>query len=501
MCSTCGAGFVGGKYAFPPEGTNSSVSKVCIPCYQNDYAALCVVCEERVKFGRASLTVYDKTYCEACAVCVECKVDLSAGGEPIAMSEDGALLCVPCDRRQRNAFCEVCDEVLIGDFVMFIGMKFHKECARCCGCDVGLGGGDVPATKGADNRPYCLPCGAKLVAPGDAPASPAAEPASARPALPRGTTMDFTQKHSSFGEPEIPDGLQINVLANGTVVQINPETGTEIRKLLNGTQVQTNADGSVVMTRGDGSKRCERPGGWWSEDDGRGNEEQHWEDGRVIATHASGDVARVDTLKDGVTITIMRDGTSVQLYVDGACITKHVDGTTVQRNADGTTITKKVGGSTVQHNADGSVVTTDASGAVTTTQDEVFIESVGAEEEEEEEAAATGPLPAGWEERDHEGNIYYYHEASDESQWTFPSEADSARLSVSITLPTGWETQEHDGDVYYKHSESGKTQWTLPTADDAPELPEGWEEHEHEGDVYYENALTGEKQWHHPLLQ
>ena len=52
---------------------------------------------------------------------------------------------------------------------------------------------------------------------------------------------------------------------------------------------------------------------------------------------------------------------------------------------------------------------------------------------------------------------------------TFPfSEADSARLSVSITLPTGWETQEHDGDVYYKHSESGKTQWTLPTADDAP---------------------------------
>ena len=79
------------------------------------------------------------------------------------------------------------------------------------------------------------------------------------------------------------------------MVQIDPKTGTEIRKLPDGTQLQTNADGSSVTTRADGSKRSERPDGWWCESDGRGNEEQHWCDGRILALFATGAVAQVRT--------------------------------------------------------------------------------------------------------------------------------------------------------------------------------------------------------------
>ena len=159
MCDTCGGIFLDGKFALPPKGDEEL--KLCIPCWQDAYAAVCFVCEEKVPFGQPALKVDERQFCVHCTYCVECKLDLSGGQDPIAVADDGALLCVPCDRTQRAAVCKVCDELLIGQFVSAMGMTFHPACFRCCTCDVGLGEGDVPATKGADNRPYCMPCGAK----------------------------------------------------------------------------------------------------------------------------------------------------------------------------------------------------------------------------------------------------------------------------------------------------------------------------------------------------
>ena len=94
--------------------------------------------------------------------------------------------------------------------------------------------------------------------------------------------------------------------------------------------------------------------------------------------------------------------------------------------------------------------------------------------------------------------MYYKNTATGEKQWHHPSEADD---EPPLPLPAGWEEHDHEGTTYYKNTATGEKQWHHPSeADDEPPLPlpAGWEEHDHEGTTYYKNTATGGKQWHHP---
>ena len=159
-CGTCNEPFVDGRFTLPPAhaGEEASQVKMCIPCYQKEYGRMCVACNQNVEFGEPSLNINGRHHHTHCCFCVDCKIDLSTGEEQVALADDGSLLCVPCDSRQRGAICRVCDAILVGSFVNALGSKYHAECFRCCACDVGLGSGTVPCTQGRDKLPYCVPC-------------------------------------------------------------------------------------------------------------------------------------------------------------------------------------------------------------------------------------------------------------------------------------------------------------------------------------------------------
>ena len=124
------------------------------------------------------------------------------------------------------------------------------------------------------------------------------------------------------------------------------------------------------------------------------------------------------------------------------------------------------------------------------------------------EIAATAALPAGWEEREHEGTVFYKNVETGEKSWVHPSE-----IAATETLPAGWEEREHEGAVFYKNVETGEKSWVHPTdatavavvggalqADDDV-LPSGWEACEsEEGHTFFKNIETGAKQWTHPTL-
>ena len=109
------------------------------------------------------------------------------------------------------------------------------------------------------------------------------------------------------------------------------------------------------------------------------------------------------------------------------------------------------------------------------------------------------PLPAGWEEREHEGTPYYKHTETGETSWVHPSD------TLTLTLPTGWEKREHEGTPYYKHTETGEKSWVHPSVHPVSkgteeQCPRGWSSHEHTGRVYYSNDHTHETTYDKPLL-
>ena len=56
--------------------------------------------------------------------------------------------------------------------------------------------------------------------------------------------------------------------------------------------------------------------------------------------------------------------------------------------------------------------------------------------------ALTLTLPAGWEEREHEGTPYYEHAETGEKSWVHPSENDDGAASAEIADHSGGESDE-----------------------------------------------------------
>lgn len=75
-----------------------------------------------------------------------------------------------------------------------------------------------------------------------------------------------------------------------------------------------------------------------------------------------------------------------------------------------------------------------------------------------------GQLPPDWEAlEDEEGNIYYHHSISGQTQWDPPDTEHSASQPAQGNLPPDWEiVQEDDGSIYYHHIPTGHTQWDPP---------------------------------------
>eukprot|EP00465_Bigelowiella_longifila_P006440 CAMPEP_0185255978 /NCGR_PEP_ID=MMETSP1359-20130426/5039_1 /TAXON_ID=552665 /ORGANISM="Bigelowiella longifila, Strain CCMP242" /LENGTH=158 /DNA_ID=CAMNT_0027840247 /DNA_START=50 /DNA_END=523 /DNA_ORIENTATION=+ len=66
-------------------------------------------------------------------------------------------------------------------------------------------------------------------------------------------------------------------------------------------------------------------------------------------------------------------------------------------------------------------------------------------------------LPEGWSRHTHPetGKMYYYHQASGQSSWSFPKDQEK-----EIQLPAGW-TKHYDaeGTPYYYNSTTGESEW------------------------------------------
>ena len=89
-------------------------------------------------------------------------------------------------------------------------------------------------------------------------------------------------------------------------------------------------------------------------------------------------------------------------------------------------------------------------------------------------------LPEGWEEREHEGNVFWKNMTTGEKSWTHP---------VALTLPSCWELRDHDGAAFYKNVETGEKSWEHPSEIAATAaLPAGWEQLQHKGTSIYENS-------------
>ena len=81
------------------------------------------------------------------------------------------------------------------------------------------------------------------------------------------------------------------------------------------------------------------------------------------------------------------------------------------------------------------------------------------------------PLPGGWQvATDPSGLPYYYHEATQQTQWTRPEAAEVAAAAeaapayLSGSLAEGWEEVKNptSGTYYYNRS-TGETKWDKPS--------------------------------------
>lgn len=167
----------------------------------------------------------------------------------------------------------------------------------------------------------------------------------------------------------------------------------------------------------------------------------------------------------------------------------------------------------------------------------------------------TGVLPAGWEAvTDATGRVYFWHAASQTTQWERPSEESPADdnddelasdavlpepVVAEIELEPGWQALEDDqGRTYFFHAASQTTQWERPSqlghetplpdaatveswpADDeatttagadevtatetlvVDQLEDGWEAVEDsEGRTYYFHPDSGATQWEKPIKE
>jgi len=51
--------------------------------------------------------------------------------------------------------CEFCGETLSGKCIEVMGMQFHMDCFKCCGCNKKL----LNSCLNINNKPYCDACG------------------------------------------------------------------------------------------------------------------------------------------------------------------------------------------------------------------------------------------------------------------------------------------------------------------------------------------------------
>ena len=119
--------------------------------------AVCGACGVEVPSTVASMTIGTQSFHATCCVCVDCNVDLATGAVGITVGEDGALLCAPCETTRRAEICSVCDKPIAGEFVRAVGQCFHTECFACVHCGQKFSESE-PCVKGVDGKPSCTSC-------------------------------------------------------------------------------------------------------------------------------------------------------------------------------------------------------------------------------------------------------------------------------------------------------------------------------------------------------
>jgi hypothetical protein len=66
---------------------------------------------------------------------------------------------------------------------------------------------------------------------------------------------------------------------------------------------------------------------------------------------------------------------------------------------------------------------------------------------------------------DDEGDVFFLHEDSGESQWTAPLDVEGYLVSRDHELSQGWQRvgPDEEGDIFYVNEMSGESVWERPT--------------------------------------
>jgi hypothetical protein len=96
----------------------------------------------------------------------------------------------------------------------------------------------------------------------------------------------------------------------------------------------------------------------------------------------------------------------------------------------------------------------------------------------------TVELHRDWKEaRTVDKRVYYFNTKTGETSWTPPEDGttiDAPNAAVNSEghyLPPGWQEGEHDGAVFYFHDDGESTSWEFPDW-----IPEGWAETQQDGE-------------------
>jgi len=128
----------------------------CGSCYDAQFAARCVVCNDVFKAGMKKMEYKTRQWHEKCFVCCVCKNTI---GTKSFIPKENDIYCTGCYEDKFATKCIKCNKVITSGGVTYRGDPYHRECFTCTNCTKTLAGQRFTSR---DDLPYCAECFAEL---------------------------------------------------------------------------------------------------------------------------------------------------------------------------------------------------------------------------------------------------------------------------------------------------------------------------------------------------
>eukprot|EP00051_Salpingoeca_urceolata_P010995 m.135193 g.135193 ORF g.135193 m.135193 type:complete len:421 (+) comp16939_c1_seq4:118-1380(+) len=125
----------------------------CQRCYDAKVAEKCAACSAPIVEG--AIQALDSSWHEQCFVCTVCKRPFPDGE---FLDHGGKPFCAGCYHQQAGAVCAYCNQGIVGQCIVALGKRWHREHFRCTFCLQQLHNGTVMEHHG---KPYCAACHVK----------------------------------------------------------------------------------------------------------------------------------------------------------------------------------------------------------------------------------------------------------------------------------------------------------------------------------------------------